>query len=154
MAKKAVAKKTVKKTVKKKATKKSAPKKRFNKPELKIYKDKLMVMRDDLIDRIKEMTEETLMKSQREMSGDISGYSLHLADMATDNYEREFNIGLVSSEREILFQIEEALKRIEEGTYGICQISGKPISKTRLNVIPYARYTKQAKEKLEKEGKL
>jgi RNA polymerase-binding transcription factor DksA len=91
------------------------------------------------------------MKSQKDISGDISGYTLHIADVATDNYDRDFNLGLVSDERVILFEIEEALKRIEDKTYGICKLCEKPITKIRLSAIPYVKYCKKCQEKQEKE---
>jgi DnaK suppressor protein len=129
-------------------------KKVFSKKELDDYKEKLLNLKEDVLDQIREISKETLMKSQKDMSGDISGYSLHLADVASDNYERDFNLNLVSSERKILLEIEEALHRIKDGTYGICQMSGKSITKSRLNAIPYAKYSKKCQEQLEKENKI
>ena len=128
-------------------------KKRFAKKDLDSYKEKLFNLRDDISSQIRDISEDTLMKTQKDLSGDISGYSLHMADVASDNYERDFNIGLVSNERRILNEVEEALKRIEDGTYGICQMCGKQITKTRLNVIPHTRYTKKCQEQLEKDNK-
>jgi len=84
----------------------------------------------------------------------MSGYGLHMADVASDNYERDFNLGIVSKERRIVMDIDAALKRIDEGTYGVCQMCGKPITKSRLKAIPYARYSKKCQEKMEKENKL
>ncbi len=176
-AKKKVAKKTAKKKPAKKAVKKikkaaakakkpakkaAVPKKEkakklktpYDKKELKEFRELLLNMKEDILARIREISEETLMKSQKEMSGDMSGYSLHMADAASDSYERDFNLGLVTNERRLLFDVEEALKRIEEGTYGVCLVSGKPIRKTRLKVIPYAKYSTVVQSKLEKEGKL
>jgi len=140
-------------------TKKLSPKtkvikKKFSKKELKFYRERLLNLKDDILEQIREISEDTIMKSQKEMSGDISGYGIHIADVATDNYERDFNLNLVSNERRIIMQIDEALKRIEDGTYGICQMSGKPISKSRLKAIPYAKYSKKCKEKIEKENKM
>ena len=85
------------------------------------------------------------------MSGDISGYGLHIADVASDNYERDFNLGLVSNERKIVMDIDEALKRIDENIYGVCQKCVKPVVKTRLKAIPYAKYCKKCQEKIESE---
>lgn len=129
-------------------------KRRFSKKELDFYREKLLNLKDDILKQMREISEDTLMKTQKDISGDISGYSLHLADVASDNYERDFNLSLVSKERKIIMEIDEALKRIDEGTYGICQMSGKPIAKSRLQAIPYARYTKKCQEKLENENKL
>jgi len=168
---KKVKKKLVKKAVKKAAKKKATPsvkkakvavkvkkpakiKTPFSKKELKNFRELLLNLKEDVLERIREMSEDTLMKSRKELSGDISGYSIHLADMASDNYERDFSLGLVSNERKLLLEIDDALKRIEEGVYGVCLYSRMPISKTRLKVIPYTKYRKEVQEQLEKEGKL
>ncbi len=126
----------------------------LTKKELNLYKEKLLNLRDDIFSQMQDLSQETLMKSQKDLSGDISGYSLHMADVASDNYEREFNLGLVSNERKIIMEIEEALKRIEDKTYGICLMCEKPIAKKRLEAIPYTRYCKRCQEKLEKENKI
>ncbi|MCM8773242.1 MAG: TraR/DksA C4-type zinc finger protein [Candidatus Omnitrophica bacterium] len=118
--------------------------------DLKEFKEKLLKLKDELSSQIKELSNETLMKSQKDISGDISGYSLHLADVASDNYEREFNLGLVSNESKVLADIEEALKRIEDKSFGICKSCGKLISKTRLNAIPYTIYCIDCQDKFEK----
>lgn len=86
------------------------------------------------------------------MSGDISGYGIHLADVATDNYERDFNLSLVSNERKTVMNIDAALKRINDKTYGICELCKKNIGKNRLDAIPHARYCRKCKEKLEKKN--
>lgn len=137
-----------KKTAKKKAGKK---KKRFLKKELNAYREKLLNLKDDLMKQIQEISDESLRKSQQEASGDISAYSLHLADRASDSYERDFNLGLVSSERRIVMEIDEALKRIDDNQYGFCQMCKKPIAKRRLEAIPYARYGTKCQQKIEKE---
>ena len=129
-------------------------KKRFAKKDLDIFKEKLFNLKDDVMNQIRDISKDTLMKSQKDISGDISGYKLHLADVATDNYERDFNLSLVSTETKIVIDIEAALKRIEEKTYGICPDCEKLIAKVRLNAIPYARYCKKCKEKVEKENKI
>jgi len=129
-------------------------KKRFVKKDLDIYKEKLFDLKDDTLSQIRDISKDTLMKSQKEMSGDISGYGIHLADVATDNYERDFNLSLVSSERRIVMDIDAALSRIEDKTYGICEKCKKDIVKTRLNALPHARYCYKCKKKLEKENKV
>ena len=126
--------------------------KRFTKKDLEQYKEKLFNLKDDTMKQIREISEDTLMKSQKDMSGDISGYSLHLADVATDNYERDFNLNLVSAERRIIMEIDAALKRIEDKTYGVCDSCKKNITKSRLKAIPYAKYCTKCKEKLEKQN--
>ncbi|MCK5289009.1 MAG: TraR/DksA C4-type zinc finger protein [Candidatus Omnitrophica bacterium] len=129
-------------------------KKEFNKKDLEVYEEKLFNLRDDISNQMRQITNDNLMKSQKEMSGDISGYGQHMADVASDSYERDFNLGLVSSEREIILSIDDALKRISNKTYGLCQQCEKPISKNRLEAIPYAEYCIKCKEKLEKENSL
>ena len=92
----------------------------------------LLKIKERLIKDIKHISQDTsLNKSQKEACGDISGYTLHMADMATDAYDREFSAGL-SNDRDVLIQINDALKRMEEGKYGSCQQWCKPIAKTRL----------------------
>ncbi|MBD3246632.1 MAG: hypothetical protein GF333_06420 [Candidatus Omnitrophica bacterium] len=143
-----------KKTSGKKRTSASRKKNPFTKKELNEFRELLLNIKEDTLTRIREASENSLMKSPKEMAGDMSGYSLHMADVASDNYERDFNLGLVSTERELLMQIDNALTRIEEGRYGICEISGKPIKKTRLRAVPFARYTREVQEQLEREGKI
>lgn len=129
----------------------STHKKQLRVRELNLYRERLLNLKEDLLNQIKDISEDTLMKSQKELSGDISGYSLHIADMASDNYERDFNLGLVSGEREIILEIDEALKRIEDKTYGRCKNCDKPITKSRLMAVPYTKYCKRCQEKLERE---
>jgi len=127
-------------------------KRRFTKKELELYRERLLNLKDDTLRQMREISQDTLMKTQKDMSGDMSGYGLHMADVASDNYERDFNLSLVSNERRIVLEIDEALKRIDDSSYGICQMSGKPIAKTRLKAIPYAKYSKKCQEKIEKQG--
>jgi len=83
---------------------------------------------------------EALRKSRQDAAGDLSTMPIHMADLGTDNYEQEFSLGLMDSERKIVREIMEALKRIELGTYGICEGTGQPIPKARLEANPWARY--------------
>lgn len=129
-------------------------KKRFSKKDLDSYKEKLFNLKDDVLAQIRDISQDTLMKSQKDMSGDFSGYGIHMADVATDNYERDFNLKLVSSERDIVVEIDQAIKRIEEKTYGICNMCKKDIKISRLNALPHAEYCRKCKEKKEKESKI
>jgi len=129
-------------------------KRRFTKKDLSFYKEKLFNLKDDVLTQIRDISKDTLMKSQKDMSGDISGYGIHLADVATDNYERDFNLSLVSNERKIVMNIDAALKRIEDKTYGVCAVCKKHIAKNRLSALPHAKYCRKCKEKLEKENKV
>ena len=91
-----------------------------------------------------------MKKSQKDAAGDISGYTYHMADIATDNYDREFSLDLASLDHNNLYELDDALKRIEEGTYGICQDCKCIISKTRLKAVPQARLCIKCQKKREK----
>lgn len=117
---------------------KKAPKmKKMPRAELKKYLALLLKERTKVGGDLSHITEDTLNKSQREASGDLSGYSYHMADMASDDYERDFSLGRATDEQGLLYLIDEALKRIQEGTYGNCLQCGKPISKKRLAALPH-----------------
>jgi len=125
-------------------------KKKLGKLELKSFRKLILKRKEEIDDGIKHISEDTLKKSQRDASGDISGYSYHMADVATDTYDREFSLGLASSERELLYELDDALKKIEEGTFGICEGCKSTIAKTRLKALPYARLCVKCQEKKEK----
>lgn len=112
--------------------------KKYTKKQLKKFKELLLKAKIDLIEQILAVEKDALKKSQRDASGDLSGYSIHMADIATDNYNREFSLSRASVDQRIIYAIEEALKRIEEGEYGICTNCGAMISEKRLKAIPYA----------------
>ena len=80
-----------------------------------------------------------MKKSMAAASGDLSTVPYHMADVGTDNFEHEFTLGLIENEEEELREIDAALERIEETSYGVCETCEKPIPKGRLKVIPYAR---------------
>lgn len=125
-------------------------KKKFNKKELAEFKKIVLKRKEEVLDDIKHISEDTLKKSQKEASGDISGYTYHMADVATDNYDREFSLGLASNERKMLYELDDALKKIEEGTFGICEDCKSPIAKNRLKAVPSARLCVKCQEKKEK----
>jgi RNA polymerase-binding protein DksA len=111
--------------------------KAMSRSELVKYKELLLREREKAGGGISHVAETSLKKSQRESSGDLSGYSYHMADMASDDYERDFSLGRASEEQKILYAIDEALKRINDGTYGNCLQCGKKISKKRLEALPF-----------------
>ena len=111
--------------------------KRMPKKELNKYKALLVREREKIGGGINHITQDALKTSQREASGDLSGYSFHMADVASDNYEVEFSLGRASDEQNILYTIDEALKRVEDGSYGNCTQCGKQIPKKRLNALPH-----------------
>ncbi|MBI4027290.1 MAG: TraR/DksA C4-type zinc finger protein [Verrucomicrobia bacterium] len=110
----------------------------------------LLDLRDRLLDDIEFHASDNLRRTQKDASSDLSAYSVHMADAGTDNFDREFALSMVSNEQEALYEIDEALKRLENGTYGICEMSGKPIPKARLDAIPWARYTVECQSEMEK----
>lgn len=125
-------------------------KKKFTKKDLEYFKKLILKVKENVSDELKQISEDTLKKSQKDASGDISGYTYHMADVATDTYDREFSLGLAANERQALIELDDAIKRIEEGTYGICEECTSPISKTRLKVVPFARLCIKCQEKKEK----
>ena len=124
----------------------------MTKMEMEKFKKLLLKKREELVSSVNHITEDTRRQSQREASGDLSGYGLHMADVASDNFEREFSLNLASGERETLLQIDEALKRIEEKAYGKCLSCEKKVSKRRLTAVPYAKFCLKCK-KQEEENK-
>lgn len=90
----------------------------------------------------------------KESAEEMPGYSLHMADSGTDNFDRDFALSLLSSDQDAIYEIEEALKRIERNTYGICELTGKQIPKARLDAIPWTRFTVEAQGQLERDGAL
>jgi len=116
------------------------------KAEWQKYYDHLLELREQLMNQMNGLAKESAQE--------IPGYSLHMADSGTDNFDRDFALSLLSSDQDAVYEIEEALKRIERKTYGICELTGKPIPKARLEAIPWARFTVQAQAQLEREGAL
>lgn len=124
--------------------------KKMTKKDLKEFKKLVIRKKEEVLDTIQHISNDTLKRSPKDATGDISGYSIHLADMATDNYDREFSLGLATNEQKIIFEVDDALKRIEEGTYGVCGDCEKLITKTRLKAIPYTKLCVKCQEKHEK----
>ncbi|MCX7818929.1 MAG: TraR/DksA C4-type zinc finger protein [Kiritimatiellae bacterium] len=125
----------------------------LSRKDLEMFRQMLLNLRDRIVDGISFLAGDNLNKSQRDASGDLSNHAVHMADQGTDNFDREFALSLVSNEQEILYEIDEALHRIDAGTYGICELTGRPIEIERLKVLPYARYCREAQEQLERNRK-
>lgn len=149
-------KKTVKRTTRS-SKKTSIVKRKRRARKTKLTSKELTHFRDLLIERLKEITgsvnhieTEALKTSRLDSSGDLSSMPIHMADIGSDNYEQEFALGLMDSERKIVVEIYDALKRIQNGTYGICDGTGEPIPKMRLEGIPWTRYCVKYAEMLEK----
>ena len=129
-----------KKTTRKKTSSTRKKKARLTVADIKRFKQVLVEKREEIFRNVNEFEDEALKKSRLDASGDLSSMPIHMADIGTDNYEQEFALGLMDSERKLLREIDEALERIEQGTYGICEGTGEPIPKARLEANPWARY--------------
>src|SRR5690349_11172097 len=116
------------------------------KPEWQKYYQHLLELREQLLNQMNGLAKESAQE--------MPGYSLHMADSGTDNFDRDFALSLLSADQDAVYEIEEALKRIEKKTYGVCELTGKQIPKTRLEAIPWTRFTVQAQAQLEREGAL
>ncbi len=110
---------------------------KLTKAQLKEFRQLLLELRVKFADEIRAIAREA-SKNPREASGDLSSHTFHMADMSSDTYERELSMNIISSEQQVLYQIDEALKRIDEGTYGMCQQCNTPILLSRLKAVPYA----------------
>jgi DnaK suppressor protein len=120
-------------------------------PFLRKQKSKLLQLRDTLLDSMMGVSRDTL-RSRAEGS-EASAFGMHQADAGSDAYDRDFALSLLSQEQDALYEIEEALKRVDAGTYGVCEMSGKPIPHARLEAIPFARFTVECQTQIEKQKK-
>ena len=106
--------------------------------ELEHFRDLLLAKRRELVGDMSSMEREALRTSG---GSNLSTLPIHMADMGTDNYEQEFTLGLVEKDRNLLREINNALAKIQNGTYGLCEGTGQPISKPRLEAQPWAKYS-------------
>jgi len=120
-------------------------------PFVKKQKEKLLQLRDAMVDSMAGVAQDTL-RSRAEGS-EASAFGMHQADAGSDAYDRDFALSLLSQEQDALYEIDQALKRIELGSYGTCEMSGKPIPRARLEAIPFARFTVECQSQLEKQNK-
>jgi DnaK suppressor protein len=120
-------------------------------PFTRAQKDKLLQLRDAMVDSMAGVAKDNL-RSRAEGS-EASAFGMHQADAGSDAYDRDFALSLLSQEQDALYEIDQALKRIELGTYGTCEMSGKSISHARLEAIPFARFTVECQSQLEKQNK-
>lgn len=143
-----------KKAVEKKAETPPKPplKSPFGKAELADFRKLLLARREDLAGNVAKMENETLRRSRQDASGDLSSMPIHMADVGTDTFEQDFTLGLIESEEEELNSIEEALERIQENTYGICEECEKVIPRARLVALAHARLCLECKKKEEDGG--
>ncbi len=125
------------------------PEKPLGAKDLQKFKNLLLEFRDRIVGDIKFLTTDNLHRMGRETGADLSGASQHSADHGTDNFDREFALSLATTEQDVLYEVDEALMRIDEGTYGFCEMTGVAIEKARLEVIPYTRFSVQAQTRME-----
>ena len=120
-------------------------------PFLEKQKERLLQLRDSLLDSMSGVAKDTLRA--RAEGSEASAFGMHQADAGSDAYDRDFALSLLSQEQDALYEIEEALKRIENGTYGICEMSGKEIPPARLEALPFARLTVECQAEFERTKK-
>jgi DnaK suppressor protein len=121
-------------------------------PFLEKQKDRLLQLRDSMLDSMMGVAKDNLRT--RAEGSEASAFGMHQADAGSDAYDRDFALSLLSQEQDALYEIEEALKRIDLGTYGVCEMSGKAIAHPRLEALPFARYTVECQSQIEKQGKV
>jgi RNA polymerase-binding protein DksA len=124
----------------------------LTKQQLKHFRQLLITERAKVAGELKSIAHDA-SKSPREASGDLSAYTVHMADMAGDTYERELSTNLASNEQGVLYQIDDALKRLDDGSYGICQSCNKPITMRRLKAVPYASLCIECQRATEQQNK-
>lgn len=123
--------------------------KKVPKKWLKYYRA-LIELRDHFNDELQLHTSETLKRSSRDDSGDLSGYGQHQADAGTDTFDRDLALSMVSNEQDALYEIDQAIKRIFNGSYGVCEITEQPISKARLTAVPFTRFSVEGQAQWER----
>lgn len=122
----------------------ASPRPKKVKAEWQVFYDRLLELRDQLLRQMNGLAKESAQE--------MASYSLHMADSGTDAFDRDFALSLLSSDQDAIFEIDQALQRMERKTYGICELTSKPIPKARLEAIPWTRFTVQAQAQLEREG--
>jgi RNA polymerase-binding transcription factor DksA len=124
---------------------------RLTPEDLQYFEQRLLEHRARITREMGHIENTVLKVNPRDAAGELSGYSYHMADAGTDSMEREKAFDIASKEGRLLLEIDDALRRLYGGTYGICEISGKPIGRARLEALPWARLSLDEQEKLEKE---
>lgn len=119
-------------------------------PFLEKQRERLLTLKDTLLDSMNGVARDSL---RSQSGGDASAFGMHQADAGSDAYDRDFALSLLSQEQDSLYEIDQALKRIDDGTYGICEVSGKQIMKARLEALPFTRYTVECQAEIEKRNR-
>ena len=124
----------------------------MNRKDCEEFKKLLLRRREELSSEVEKLSDETLRHNRQDAAGDLSSMPIHMADIASDNYEKELNMDFIQMESAELRDIVEALARIEDGAFGICQACSKPIPKARLRAMPHARLCIACKREEEGHG--
>ena len=116
------------------------PKTRLSEKQLQNFKELLLAKRRELTGDVRNLTSDALGRSRSDSTGDLSSVPIHMADLGSDNWEQDFTIGLIANEQQLVREIDEALERIADRTYGVCMATHKPIGIPRLRAKPWAKY--------------
>ena len=131
----------------------ATPVNKVAKKDHKHFEGRLLEERARLLKELGYLEQNVLKQNQRDSSGDLSGYSFHMADLGTDAMEREKAFLFASAEGRAIYDVDEALRRLYSGNYGTCESCGQPIARERLEVVPHARLCVRCKEREEKEAR-
>jgi len=121
--------------------KKVTPRKVYKAKEIRDFKDLLLSLRERVSGEYSALKDDNMAANQRDPS---------LSDQGTDTFDREMELNMMGSEQEVIFEIDAALRRMEKGTFGICELTEEVIPKERLLALPYVRYTVDAQSELER----
>ncbi|HEY7310119.1 MAG TPA: TraR/DksA C4-type zinc finger protein [Gemmataceae bacterium] len=121
----------------------------MTKAERETYRETLLALRSRLKGDVSHLADEALRARGGEASGSLSNAPLHMADLGTDNFEQEFTLNLLQNQEQALTEIDEALERIKQGSFGLCEECQEPIPKARLQALPYARHCVACARKLQ-----
>jgi RNA polymerase-binding protein DksA len=124
--------------------------KKLTKKQLEYFREKLLIEKTKVLEEMGDLQNNNLKQSISDQSGENSRYSYHLGDVASLSYGREFSMGLAERQGKYLEQIDEAIQRIEDGTYGMCKVTGELIAIERLEEVPVAKYSVKGKEIMER----
>ena len=122
----------------------------LTKTELAHFKALLIKKYRESVGDVNDIEDGAMHKSRQDAAGDLSSMPIHMADIGSDNFEQEFSLGLMDNERDIVNEVLMAMQRIDEGTYGMCEGTGEPIPKARLEAFPWVRYCVRYAEMIEK----
>jgi len=120
--------------------------------ELDSMRHQLEALRSRLNGDVSQMADEALRTAGGEASGNLSNTPIHMADLGTDNFEKEFTLGLIENQEQTLVEIADALDRLDKGTFGRCEDCGRPIPRARLQALPYARHCVECARKNQQSG--